>query len=203
MNFWKGGGQEFLIRGGGRGCPCERRKRKALSQSVYIKKVFCRYNGHTFPAVLDTSRCQKSDQACDSWLEIQKHLFNHLFRKRPDSVSAEFVPIIPFSMRFWSDLYLSHGKKTTESVPTASRFNAKETRQWSQCPLAFDKHWHGVTGNPGPTLCCCNCRRMPDASWYRQTSVLDQGLASTRYLVWWCGVWSDPDFIVQFHGSLM
>ena len=33
---------------------------------------------------------------------------------------------------------------------------------------------------------------MPDDSWYRQTSVLDQGLSSTRYLLWWWGAWSEP-----------
>ena len=46
-NFLRGGGgQEFLKGGGGRGCPRERRKRKASSQSVYVqKKVFCRYKG--------------------------------------------------------------------------------------------------------------------------------------------------------------
>ena len=32
-------------RGGGHGCPCERRKRKASSQSVYRKTIFCRYKG--------------------------------------------------------------------------------------------------------------------------------------------------------------
>ena len=51
---------------------------------------------------------------------------------------AEFVPIIQFSIRFWSDLYLSHGKKTTESVPTASRFSRlrsdRDQTVTRQCP---------------------------------------------------------------------
>ena len=45
-NFLRGGGRPGIFERGGRGCPRERRKRKASSQSVYVqKKVFCRYKG--------------------------------------------------------------------------------------------------------------------------------------------------------------
>ena len=77
---------------------------------------------------------------------------NHqiLSRKRPDS--AVFVLIIPFSIWFWSELYRSHGKKPTESVPTASRVSRMRsnrdppvTRQWTDAdgrhPLENRSTW--------------------------------------------------------------
>ena len=46
---------------------------------------------------------------------------------------AEFVPIIPFSIRFWSDLYLSHGKKQPNlswQRPDSPECDPTEIRQW-------------------------------------------------------------------------
>ena len=46
---------EFLKGGGGRGCPCERRKRKALSQSDTGKRVFCRHPRLRYTCILQTA----------------------------------------------------------------------------------------------------------------------------------------------------
>jgi hypothetical protein len=46
---------------------------------------------------------------------------------------AKFVPILQFSIRFWSDLYLSHGKKLpnlSRQRPDSPECDPTEIRQW-------------------------------------------------------------------------